>query len=238
MASLVAQLVIWVQSACSVGDLGLIPGLERSPGEGKGYPLQYSGLENSMELQKVGHDWVTFTFTFNPLYITIYFSSVQLLSRVRLFATPWTTARQASLSIINSQSLCPLSQSCHPTISSSVVPFSSRFQSSQHQGLFKWVSSLHQVAKVLEFQLQYQSFRWIFRTIYLSIAFLTNTSFMPVLWIWSSFLKIWFVTTVLCTLTLTYYLSYMLWNFSLNLSLMFDLSLQCFSVWKLYIFMQ
>ena len=36
-------------SACSVGDLGLIPGLGRSPGEGKGYPLQYSGLENSMD---------------------------------------------------------------------------------------------------------------------------------------------------------------------------------------------
>ena len=34
-----------------MGDLGLIPGLERSLGEGKGYPLQYSGLENSMELQ-------------------------------------------------------------------------------------------------------------------------------------------------------------------------------------------
>ena len=34
---------------------------------------------------------------------------------------------------------------------------------SQHQGLFKWVSSSHQVAKVLEFQLQYQSFQWIFR---------------------------------------------------------------------------
>ena len=34
---------------CSVGDLGLIPGLGRSPGEGKGYPLQYSGLENSMD---------------------------------------------------------------------------------------------------------------------------------------------------------------------------------------------
>ena len=46
-ASLVAQLVrnppaMWV-------DLGLIPGLGRSPGEGKGYPLQYSGLENSMD---------------------------------------------------------------------------------------------------------------------------------------------------------------------------------------------
>ena len=36
------------ESACNAGDLGLIPGLERSPGEGKGYPLQYSGLENSM----------------------------------------------------------------------------------------------------------------------------------------------------------------------------------------------
>ena len=36
------------ESACSVGDLGLIPGLGKSPGEGKGYPLQYSGLENSM----------------------------------------------------------------------------------------------------------------------------------------------------------------------------------------------
>ena len=37
------------ESACSVGALGLIPGLGRSPGEGKGYPLQYSGLENSMD---------------------------------------------------------------------------------------------------------------------------------------------------------------------------------------------
>ena len=35
------------ESACNVGDLGLIPGLGRSPGEGKGYPLQYSGLEYS-----------------------------------------------------------------------------------------------------------------------------------------------------------------------------------------------
>ena len=37
------------ESACSAGDLGLIPGLGRSPGEGNGYPLQYSGLENSMD---------------------------------------------------------------------------------------------------------------------------------------------------------------------------------------------
>ena len=37
------------ESACNVGDLGSTPGLLRSPGEGKGYPLQYSGLENSMD---------------------------------------------------------------------------------------------------------------------------------------------------------------------------------------------
>ena len=52
------------ESACNAGDLGSIPGLGRSPGEGKGYPLQYSGLENSMGLQRVGPDWVTFTLTF------------------------------------------------------------------------------------------------------------------------------------------------------------------------------
>ena len=60
-------------SACNVGDLGLVPGLVRSPGEGKGYPLQYSALENSMDredLQAVVHgvtkgciqlDWATLT---------------------------------------------------------------------------------------------------------------------------------------------------------------------------------
>ena len=37
------------ESACNVGDLGLIPGLGRPPGEGNSYPFQYSGLENSMD---------------------------------------------------------------------------------------------------------------------------------------------------------------------------------------------
>ena len=54
-------------------------------------------------------------------------SSVQSLSRVWLFATPWTASCQVSLSVTNSRSHpnpCPLSRWCHPTISSSVVPFS------------------------------------------------------------------------------------------------------------------
>ena len=42
------------ESACNAGDLGLIPGSGRSPGEGKGYPLQYSGLENSMDCINCG----------------------------------------------------------------------------------------------------------------------------------------------------------------------------------------
>ena len=44
------------ESACNVGDLGSIPGLGRVPGEGKGYPLQYSGLENSIDR---GAQWAT-----------------------------------------------------------------------------------------------------------------------------------------------------------------------------------
>ena len=59
---------------------------------------------------------------------------------------------------------CPLSWWCHPTNSTSIVPFSSCPQLVQYQGLFKWVSSSHQVAKVLEFQLQHQSFQWTPRT--------------------------------------------------------------------------
>ena len=61
----------------------------------------------------------------------------------------------------------PVSWWCHPTISSSVVPFSPAFNPSQHQGLFKWVSSSHQLDKVLELQLQHQSFQWVFRADFL-----------------------------------------------------------------------
>ena len=84
------------------------------------------------------------------------FSSVHSLSHVRLFATPWITTCQASLSITNSQSPPkPTSiQPSHPLSS----PSSPAFNLCQHQGLFQWVSSLHQVAKVLEFQLQF--FQW------------------------------------------------------------------------------
>ena len=97
------------------------------------------------------------------------FSSVQFssLSRVRLFATPWTAAHQASLSITNSQS------PPKPMSIESVMPFNrlilcrpllllpSLFPSIR---IFSNESTLHEVAKVLEFQLQHQSFQWTPRT--------------------------------------------------------------------------
>ena len=54
-------------------------------------------------------------------------------------------------------------QSSHPLLS----PSPPAFKLSQYQSLFQWVSSLHQVAKLLEFQFQHQSFQWIFRTDFL-----------------------------------------------------------------------
>ena len=85
------------------------------------------------------------------------FNSVQSLSRVRLFATPeLSAAHQASLSITNSQSspklmsielVMPSIQPSH-SLSSPSPP---AFNLSQHQNFFQWVSSSHQVAKILEF---------------------------------------------------------------------------------------
>ena len=72
-------------------------------------------------------------------YSSIFISSVQLLIFVQLFVTPWTVACQVSLSITNSWSYsnsCPSSRWCHPTISSSAIPFSSCFQSFPASGSF------------------------------------------------------------------------------------------------------
>ena len=82
------------------------------------------------------------------------FSSVQSLSPVWLFAAPWTAARQTSLSITNSWSP-PEPMSIESVMPSNdlilLSPSPPALNLSQHQGLFKWVSSSHQVAKVLEF---------------------------------------------------------------------------------------
>ena len=92
-------------------------------------------------------------------------SQFRSLSHVRLFGTPWPAAHQASLSITNSQSLLKLMSIALVMPSNHLLSSLSppTFNHSQHQGLFQWVSSSHQEAKVLELQLQHQSFQWIFR---------------------------------------------------------------------------
>ena len=92
---------------------------------------------------------------------------MQSLSSVWLSVTPWTAARQASLSITNSRSLFKLMSIksvmpsnhlilCLPFLLPSVFP--------SIKSLFQWINSSHQVARVLEFELQHQCFQWIFRT--------------------------------------------------------------------------
>ena len=117
-ASLVIQLV---KTACHAGDLGSIPGLKRSHGEGNGYPLQYSGLENSMDclVHGVTKSWTqlsNFHFHFQVCHsfpskeqvsfnfmaiVTVHsdsiapFSPTPLLlpqSRAPSFSLPWTIA--------------------------------------------------------------------------------------------------------------------------------------------------
>ena len=98
------------------------------------------------------------------------FSSVPRLCPTHCDPVDCSTACQASLSITKYGSLLKLMSvesvmpSNHPFLLS---PSPSAFNLSQHQGLFQRVSSLHQVARVLEFQLQCQSSQWIFRTDFL-----------------------------------------------------------------------
>ena len=95
------------------------------------------------------------------------FSSVQSLSCVWLFATSWTAACPVHYQLLE------LAQTHVHWISDAIQPFhpvspiSSCLQSFPASCLFQWVSSSHQAAKVLELQLQYQSFQWIFKTDFL-----------------------------------------------------------------------
>ena len=97
------------------------------------------------------------------------FRSVQLLSHVWLIVTPMDCSMPGfcahhqlpELAQTHVHSACDAIQPSHPLLSPSPLAFSL----SQHQGLFQWVTSSNQVAKVLEFQLQHQSFQWIFRLI-------------------------------------------------------------------------
>ena len=115
------------ESSCNAEDPDLIPGLRRYTGEGIGYPLQYFYLENPHGQRSLagyrqwGHKESDTAKRLSTAHVCSYrkfplekkkkslkrfsVSSVHSLSCVRLFATPWTTGRQASLSSTNSWSL-------------------------------------------------------------------------------------------------------------------------------------
>ena len=66
------------ESACNSGDLGSIPGLGGSPGEGKCYPSQYSGLENSMDYSPWGHKESDMTEPLSVSLLIYYKSYIQM----------------------------------------------------------------------------------------------------------------------------------------------------------------
>ena len=99
------------ESTCNAGDLGSIPGLGRSPGEGKGYPLQYSGLENFMDciihgVTKSQSNWATFTSLFS-WWCSVSISTCQ--SRGHRF-DPWSRKIPHATEQCASQLLSPRSR--------------------------------------------------------------------------------------------------------------------------------
>ena len=115
----------------------------------------------------IAQDTIYYFISIRCTYVVV----VQSLSRVPLFATPRTVALQASLTFTISWSLLRLMaiesvmpfnhfNLCHP-------PSPPALSLSQHQSHFQWVSSLHQVDKVLKLQLRHESFQWIFRVDFL-----------------------------------------------------------------------
>ena len=106
-----------------------------------------------------------------PLWSTCWISSVQFLSRGLILCNPMDCSMPGfpvhhqilKFTQTHVHRVSDAIQPSHPLLS----PSPPAFNLSQHQGLFKWVSSSHQVSKVLEFQLQHQSFQWIFKTNFL-----------------------------------------------------------------------
>ena len=113
-----------------------------------------------MGLQRVRNDWTTNIHQFSSVT-----QSCLTLCDPMDFSMPGLPVHHQLLGLTHTHVhwIGDAIQPSHPLS----PPSPPAFSLSQHQGLFQWVSSLHQVAKGLEFQLQHQSFQWIFRTDFL-----------------------------------------------------------------------
>ena len=134
--------------AGDVRDMGSIFRSGRSPRVGNANPLQYSCLENSMDRSLAGYSPVQFS-SLAQSCLTLYDPMDS--------STPGVPVHRLLLELAQTHvhRVGDAIQISHPPSSPSPPAFSL----SQHQGLFQGVSSSHQVAKVLEFQLQHQSFQ-------------------------------------------------------------------------------
>ena len=170
-ASQVALVVKYLlANAEDVRDMGSIPGSGRSPGGGHGYSLQYSCLEDSMNR---GAWWATVhrvskSQTLQQWQQTGRYQSVQFSSVAQSCLTHCDPMNHSMPGLPVHHQLPESTQTnvhwvgdaiqpSHPLSS----PSPPALNLSQHQVRFKWISSSHQVAKVLGFQLQHQSLQWI-----------------------------------------------------------------------------
>ena len=118
----------------------------------------FSGFTVFWKIMSMGFPW-------RPLLVLLLFGRLVVSNSLQPYGLQYRLPCP-SLSPRVCLNSCALSQWCHPTISSSVTPFSSCLQSFPASGSFQ-MSPLYQLAKVLEFQLQHQSFQWISRTDFL-----------------------------------------------------------------------
>ena len=120
-------------------------------------------------VHRVGHDWrltSSRSSIHNGIFSSVAHSCPTLCNPVDCSTPGFPVLHQLpELAQTHVHWVSEANQLSHPLMS----PSPPALNLSQHQGLFQWVSSLHQVAKALEFQLQHQSFQWVFRTDLLAV---------------------------------------------------------------------
>ena len=149
------------ETTCNAGDLGSIPGLGRSPGEGKSYPISILAWRipwtiQSMGSKRVGHDWVTFTF-YLVQFSSVHFSRSIMSDSLRPHGSQHARPPCSSPSPGVHSDSHPSSPWCHPAISSSVISFSScpqslpASQSFPMSQLFTWGGQITGVSALASF---------------------------------------------------------------------------------------
>ena len=140
-------------------------------GDGKALRLCANNSQRPLRAHLASGVWATSSVSWQAYIrkrdqgiVLVVVAVVQSASCVQLFATPWPAAHQASLSFTISRnlpeftSIASVTPPSHP-----LMPSPSALSVSQHRGFFQWVGCVYQMIKILELQLQHQSFQQVFR---------------------------------------------------------------------------